>query len=142
MKVFAKATTTNQYGLELVITDDNNVTTAIAPDKIATDGLAYHFPANPAGREWLFVKKWNEKAVNGVLELKPHVERSLNPSPKTPTKPLLEYLTEDEKKVYDELIAKAKARKDAQSSEAKLRADYEKALALVESLRAQMGGNK
>lgn len=70
---------------------------------------SYKLPENDSGRQWLTQSKFESKSVNGVLELTPHTERIVT----TSGKKLEDYLTDEEKATIEAIMAKCKARKEA-----------------------------
>lgn len=70
-------------------------------------------PENASNRKWLSTKKL--ETCDGDYELIYKESRTFGPrlpGQSSPRKPLEDYLTEDERKIYDDLMAKARERRE------------------------------
>lgn len=102
-------------------------------------------PENPANRKYFSTKKLEEIGDDG-LELTYKESKTYGPrlpGESSPRKPLEDWLTEDERKVYDELMAKARERRaEAQKKPTltpveKAKRAYEKALEALKKAEAE-----
>ena len=68
---------------------------------------------NPSNRKYLSIERI-EKAPNQTYELTPKEARKNGPIERTPKKPDRDYLSDEDKLIYDELINKIKEAKEAE----------------------------
>ena len=80
------------------------------PVTMCKDGLTLEVPENPTNRRWLKLATLEEKGEVVLEAREKRVLGSYNRSDSA-KKPWTEYLTEEERKVYDELKQAAEARK-------------------------------
>lgn len=118
MKVYLTSNPNAELGYELKIVGDDG-TESFQPVKgFAKDGSIHLDPSNPSGREWVTKAKFDKGAVDGQFELIPREKKEQTEAkPKTAattSKGLMEYLTEDERKIIEDLKAKAITRKKVQ----------------------------
>jgi hypothetical protein len=83
-------------------------------------------PENPCNRKYFNSKKVDK--ANGSIELtykesKTFGPRDPNATPKAPTKGWVEYLTDEEKALYEQLKAKAESRAKVAALKAQIAAD-------------------
>ena len=76
-------------------------------------------PENSFGKKWLSTTLFTEDRTEIDLANIPARSKSTTTTERTPTKNWTEYLTEDEKKVYDELKTKATERMTAENTKKK-----------------------
>lgn len=120
----------NQYFLI-----DNDQETAITTIKMTSDGYL-HIPENSSGRKLV-----NRAKVDslGSYELKPIVKDGTHSAPVS-KKSLLEYMTPEDKELYDAIMERAKkaheeaTKKEPLTPEQKLRKKLEKLQAQLEAL--------
>ena len=96
---------------------DGDKESPIKVNKTYRDGPLMNLPKNSANRQYLMVKKFEAEAKDGVYELTVNTKepRKLGESSGTKTTTTRtfawpEYLTDEERKVYEDLKAKAVAR--------------------------------
>lgn len=121
MKTFI---TPNADGYELrIINDDGSVHSTTPLTKITNDGKSYVLPDNPANRKFWAISRLDCKEVELTYkETKTFGPRDPNATPKAPTKGWLEYLTDEEKALYEQLKAKAEKRAQAAKLKAQIAA--------------------
>lgn len=120
----------NQY--RLVIIDDNNqvVNDSVIEGRDPKDPSILKLPENPSNRKWLSMKKV-DMSLNQELVLDYKESRTLNTHNTGVVKSSkndIEYLTEEEKVVYLDLMSKIQARKERKKIEdqiAQLKAQLE-----------------
>lgn len=118
MKYFITPNTLTKHGFELIKVDENGIETVVALDKKTADDYLY-LPDD-------VVKATNRRliGINGIkkanveryeLTVKEyHEPRVLGPRDNSqPRKKLEDYLTDEEKAIIEDLMNKAKARKEA-----------------------------
>ena len=104
---------------------------------IVDDGKTLKLPENPSNRKYFSIKKVEES--NGTIELTYKESKTFGPrtntstTPKVSTKGWMEYLTDEEKTILDEIKTKAERR----AEKAKLLAQIEADKARIEELEAQ-----
>lgn len=130
-KTIIRTSTTSTTGYELVIIKDGIETVHLLNDRPKNEPHTLILPENPSNRKYFNDLKVDKSG--GQIELTYKETRTLSQRTDTPkvqkiSKPsILEYLTEDEKKIYDELIRKAEFRMKREELK-KLIEDTEKAL--------------
>lgn len=137
MKTYIRKDASTPTGYALKVVDDND-NESILPitDVVKNDPKVLVLPTNPSNRKY-FTKT---KVGDGDLELSYKASITLGPRIGEPSqrKSLVEYLTEEEKAIYDDLMAKAKARRDRPMTDLeKAELAYKKALEKYEALKAQ-----
>lgn len=95
------------------------------PVTMCKDGLTLEVPENPTNRRWLKLATLQEKGEVVLEAREKRVLGSYNRSDST-KKSWTEYLTDEERKLYDELKATAEARK-AEAEKPKPKTELEKA---------------
>ena len=95
------------------------------PVTMCKDGLTLEVPENPTNRRWLKLATLEEKGEVVLEAREKRVLGSYNRSDSA-KKPWTEYLTDEERKLYDELKATAEARK-AEAEKPKPKTELEKA---------------
>lgn len=133
-----RTSTTSTTGYELVIKDElGNETVQPIQSTYKNEPYTLVLPENPAGRKYMNSKKVD--AAGGEIEL---VTINRNPDAEHPVsrKSLLEYMTPEDKILYEEIMERAKkAREEAtkrvpMTEEQKLRNRIAKAEAALEAL--------
>lgn len=122
--------------------EDNNQTVALTPNQ----DYYVKLPANSCNRVWVSCAKV-DKAPNQCLDYGDEVKVARTLGPRTEqAKKLMDYATDEEKKIIEEILAKCKERKAADKpapmselEKAKRRAD--RAIARVNELKAQQKEN-
>lgn len=129
MQLIIKQTSSTSATLE---SWDNDVLVSSQPCKLTKDTLAFELPSNELGRKWVMISKLTKNG--GSLELTPHIERAKSSDP-VERKPLESYLNEEDRALYLELVAKAKANREAANKKVPM-TDLEKAKAAVAKYQA------
>ena len=93
-------------------------------------------PDNPSNRKYISMDKI-DKAPGQVLELTYKESVHIDRKP-TDKKPDIEYLTDEEKAVYQSLMDKIKERKQAEKDKNKALSDREKLAKKIEMLKKQL----
>lgn len=137
MKTYIRKDASTPTGYALRTVDDNN-NESILPivQTYKNEPTTLILPENPSNRKYFSSKKVGE----GDLELTYKATITLGPRTGEPSqrKSLVEYLTEEEKAIYDDLMAKARARRDRPMTDLeKAELAYKKALEKYEALKAQ-----
>lgn len=115
MKTVVRYNEEAKYKYEVVEISDSGAET-VKPI-VATDPAnesILKLPDNASNRKWISVKKL-EEAAGFDYELTYKESRTFGPrlpGQTAPRKPLESYLTEDERKIYDDLMAKARERRE------------------------------
>ena len=128
-------------GYAIVIEDGNGDLKTINLDKMDKNyPNLIVLPTNPANRKWISKDKLDaiKNFPNEGLKLEYKESKKLGPYTRE-TKPLEDYLDEDDRKTYLALIEKAKANKEAAIAAAKAAANdpVAKLKAQIEKLQAQ-----
>lgn len=136
--IFVRTSTTSATGYELVMKDElGNESVQPIESTYKNEPYTLVLPENESGRKYLNSKKVD--AANGVMELKA-INRDHDAGHTVSRKSLLEYMTPEDKKLYDEIMERAKkAREEATkkvplTEEQKLRNRIAKAQAELEKL--------
>lgn len=110
--IFARISTTSTTGYELLVRDkDGNESILPIESTYKNEPFTLVLPENPTGRKYLNSKKVD--AANGELELKA-VERNASGEHPVSRKSLLEYMSAEDKLLYDQIMERAKkAREEA-----------------------------
>lgn len=109
MKVFVRKNNVAKLGYELVIKSDdgNEQILEITSTDPANDQIL-KLPENPSNRKWLSIKKIGEQ-----LELEYKETKVFGPrSEQTPRKGIEDWLNDEDKKLYKQLIEKAKKNRE------------------------------
>ena len=138
MKTYIRKDASTPTGYALRTVDDNgkeNILPIVSTVK--NDPKVLVLPENPSNR------KYFTKTKVGDMDLELSYKASVTFGPrtgesKTARKSLVEYLTEEEKAIYDDLMAKARARRDRPMTELeKAELAYKRALEKYEALKAK-----
>lgn len=121
MKTIITTNPASQFGYQ--ITFDGQTHDVLG---IVDDGKTLKLPENPSNRKYYAIKKVIE--AGGTVELtyketKTFGPRDPNTTPKAPTKGWTEFLTDEEKALYEELKAKAEYRAKVAQLKAQIEAD-------------------
>lgn len=110
--IFARISTTSTTGYELLVRDnDGNESILPIESTYKNEPFTLVLPENPTGRKYLNSKKVD--AANGELELKAVERNSSNEHPVS-RKSLLEYMSDEDKILYEQIMERAKkAREEA-----------------------------
>lgn len=123
--------------------EDNNQVVALTPNK----DYYLKLPANTCNRVWVSCKKVDE-SPNQCIDYGEDVKQARVLGPRSEqTKKVLDYATDEEKKIIEEIIAKCKERKAAdkpapKTELEKAEAAYKKWAAKVKELKAAQKENK
>lgn len=128
-------------GYAIVIEDGNGDLKTINLDKMDKNyPNLIVLPTNPANRKWISKDKLDaiKNFPDDGLKLEYKESKKLGPYTRE-TKPLEDYLNEEDRATYDALMAKAKANKEAAIAAAKAAANdpVAKLKAQIEKLQAQ-----
>lgn len=133
-----RTSTTSTTGYELVTKDElGNESVQLIQSTYKNEPYTLVLPENPAGRKYMNSKKVD--AAGGEIELVP-INRNPNAEHAVSRKSLLEYMTPEDKKLYDEIMERAKAAREEANKkvplteEQKLRNKIAKAQAALEAL--------
>lgn len=144
MKVYVRQNASTQTGYELVSIDELGNETVQAIDKTyPNEPFTLVLPANESNRKYFNSKKVD--AAGGSIELTYKESKTFGPRTESsaPRKKLIEYLTDDERKIIDDLMAKAQARREEATKKVpmteleKAQRAYERALAKYEAAKAK-----
>ena len=123
MKTIITTNPNTPTGYELRVVHDDGIVEVTPIEKITHDGKSLILPENPANRHFWALSRLDGKDVElSYKESKTFGPRDPNATPKTTTSKWAEYLTEDEKKIYEELVAKAQRRMKAEQLKAQIAA--------------------
>jgi hypothetical protein len=110
-----RKSTTSTTGYELVIVQNGQETVHLLNDRPKNEPHTLILPENPSNRKYFNDQKVDK--AGGQIELTYKETRTIGPkdptktpTPKTPNKSLIDYLTEDERTIYDDLMKKAAKR--------------------------------
>ena len=123
----------------LIIKDENGVieNQIELVDKDPNNENSLSLPENPSNRKYVSMKKV-DKSPNQELELgykeSVHIERK-----STERKSDIEYLTDEEKSIYKDLMDKIKERKQMEKEKNKVISDRDKLIKKIEMLKKQLG---
>lgn len=109
MKTIIKSSIYSTTGYKIIIIDENEITTEIEINETdPKNEKILKLPENPSNRKWISIDKITK--ANGELELDYKPTRTIENSSR---KRLEDYLTEDERKTIEEIMNRAKERKEA-----------------------------
>lgn len=123
MKYFITPNAASKHGYDFII-DNDGERTAIELTRKTTDGYihlpeAYHETLN---RKLLKFTDFEGKGEYEITRREGRTISQSNTTPKTPTKGWVEYLTDEEKALYEQLKAKAEKRAQAAKLKAQIAA--------------------
>lgn len=141
-KTIITTSTTSATGYELVIKYDNgDSTTYPLNEHPKNEPKTLVLPDNPSNRKYFNSDKVDK--AGGTIELTYKETKHIDTSKRAPRKVVTEYLTEQEKAdiellqaQIDDILAKAKERRNAEKSQPKT--EQEKLLARIEKLQAKL----
>lgn len=139
MKTYITTSTTSTTGYEIVTKDEDNAIVEVKHiESIVDDGKTLKLPENPSNRKYFSIEK--VKANNDTIELT--YKESVKLGERTSSKKLEDYLTDEEKKIIEDIMNKARERKEADkkkpaTKEDKIRAQIEKYQKMLEKLEAE-----
>lgn len=137
MKVYINNSIHSTTGYELVIKDDDGIIIETKDiDTIVDDGKTLKLPENPSNRKYFNLAK--VEAADGIVELTYKETIKLGTrEPGESKKPLEDYLNDEDKALYLELVEKAKAAK-AEAHKKVPMTEKEKLQAKIARLQAQV----
>ena len=125
-KVIIKKSEKSTTGYEMVVIDaEGNEKVTLLNDRPKNEPHTLILPENPSNRKYFSDIKV-DKSPDGEVELTYKATIQIGNRIASDKKPWLEYLTDEERKLYDELKATAEARK-AQAEKPKPKTELEKA---------------
>ena len=125
-KVIIRKSEKSATGYELVVIDaEGNEKVTLLNDRPKNEPHTLILPENPSNRKYFSDIKV-DKSPNGEVELTYKATIQIGNRIASDKKPWLEYLTDEERKLYDELKATAEARK-AEAEKPKPKTELEKA---------------
>ena len=125
-KVIIKKSEKSATGYEMVVIDaEGNEKVTLLNDRPKNEPHTLILPENPSNRKYFSDIKV-DKSPNGEVELTYKATIQIGNRIASDKKPWLEYLTDEERKLYDELKATAEARK-AEAEKPKPKTELEKA---------------
>lgn len=139
MKVFICNSNISHTGYELQYRSDNGEVTKVLPIEKFYPGepTTLVLPENESNRKYFSSKKVDDTA-EGEIELTYKESRQYGSRPgQTTRKPLEDYLTDEERAIYNDLIAKAKQRREEATKKPKL-TDLEKAERALAAAKAKL----
>lgn len=125
-KVIIRKSEKSVTGYELVVIDaEGHKIVTLLNDRPKNEPHTLILPKNPSNRKYFSDIKV-DKSPNGEVELTYKATIQIGNRTSSDKKPWLEYLTDEERKLYDELKATAEARK-AEAEKPKPKTELEKA---------------
>ena len=125
-KVIIKKSEKSATGYEMVVIDaEGNEKVTLLNDRPKNEPHTLILPENPSNRKYFSDIKV-DKSPNGEVELTYKATIQIGNRIASDKKPWLEYLTDEERKLYDKLKATAEARK-AEAEKPKPKTELEKA---------------
>ena len=125
-KVIIKKSEKSTTGYEMVVIDaEGNEKVTLLNDRPKNEPHTLILPENPSNRKYFSDIKV-DKSPDGEVELTYKATIQIGNRIASDKKPWLEYLTDEERKLYDELKATAEARK-AEAEKPKPKTELEKA---------------
>ena len=125
-KVIIKKSEKSATGYEMVVIDaEGNEKVTLLNDRPKNEPHTLILPENPSNRKYFSDIKV-DKSPNGEVELTYKATIQIGNRIASDKKPWLEYLTDEERKLYDELKQAAEARK-AEAEKPKPKTELEKA---------------
>ena len=110
MKVFIRQNVSTKTGYEIVSIDELGNENVQPITDITKDGKSYILPDNPSNRHFWAISRVQDEPV----ELTYKESKTFGPRDNSqPRKKLEDYLTDEEKAIIEDLMNKAKARKEA-----------------------------
>ena len=95
-------------------------------------------PENPSNRKYLSIERI-EKAPNQTYELTPKEARKNGPIERSPKKPDRDYLSDEDKLIYDNLMNKIKEAKEAEKAQKnRPLTEAEKLMRTIERLQSKL----
>lgn len=115
-KVIIRKSEVSMSGYELVVIDEGVEEVLLINERVKKDPKVLILPDNPSNRKYFTDNKVDKNG--GEIELSYKESRSLDKSDKSDKSDnikvskskILEYMTEDERKIYDEIIEKCEKR--------------------------------
>lgn len=128
----------NQSYYLIIINDNNDIESQIElTEKDPNNENSLSLPENPSNRKYVSMKKV-DNSPNQEYELgykeSVHIDRK-----STERKSDIEYLTDEEKSIYQSLMDKIKERKQMEKEKNKVVSDREKLIKKIEMLKKQLG---
>lgn len=125
-KVIIRKSEKSATGYEMVVIDaEGNEKVTLLNDRPKNEPHTLILPENPSNRKYFSDIKV-DKSPDGEVELTYKATIQIGNRTSSDKKPWLEYLTDEERKLYDELKATAEARK-AEAEKPKPKTELEKA---------------
>lgn len=126
-KVIIRKSEVSVSGYELVVIDEGVEKVLLINERVKKDPKVLVLPENPSNRKYFSDSKVDKNG--GEIELSYKESRSLDRSEKSEKSDnikvskskILEYMTEDERKIYDEIIEKCEKRMKRKILEEKIR---------------------
>lgn len=127
-------------GYAIIVTDDNDQTQVLPIDKTYPgEPFTLVLPINPSNRKYFNSKKVD--AAGGTIELTYKESKTITKSDNSaPRKSLMDYMSEDDKKLYNEILERTKKARDEATKKKplteleKAQRQYDKWLAKVQEL--------
>ena len=137
MKVYINNSIHSTTGYEIVIKDEDGLVIETKPiDTLVDDGKTLKLPENPSNRKYFSLKKVED--ADGVIELTYKETIKLGSrEPSESKKPLEDYLNDEDRELYLELVEKAKAARAEANKKAPM-TEKEKLQAKIARLQAQV----
>ena len=135
MKTYITTNPSTPTGYEVQVVHEDGHIDATPIVELVDDGRTLKLPVNPSNRKYYNLEK--VKKAEGPVELTYKETRTLGntstpTTPKAPTRGWMEYLTDEEKALYEELRVKAERRMKIAQLKAQ-KAEWERQLAELEA---------